>query len=122
MFKQVYESFTPAQLRQEYREEGIKYCKEGLRIYSESGKLNYILGMFYSRWSTPDDKAAREAFLKAVELDPSNSDAYLALSKLYYKHENFTKARSYAEKALKADARNESAKLWLNKIEEKRQK
>jgi len=122
MYKQVYESFTPARLRQEYREDGIRYCKEGLRIYSESGRLNYILGMFYSRWSNPNDKAAREAFLKAVEVDPSNSDAYLALSKLYYKHDNFSKARLYAEKALKADARNESARLWLKKIEEKQQK
>ena len=121
-YSQVYESFMPEKLRQTYRDEGIRYCTEGLHIYPESERLNYLIGMFYARWREPDDKAARDAFLKVVELDPSNSDAYLVLSKLYYKHDNIGKARAYAEKALEADARSESARMWLKKIEERQQK
>jgi tetratricopeptide (TPR) repeat protein len=120
-YKQVYESFVSNKLRIKYRAEGIQYSSEALRIYPESERINYILGIFYSRWEDPDDKKARDCFLKVVEIDNSNADAYVALSKLYYKHDNIKKARLYAEKAIEADVRNESAQKWLKKIEEKEQ-
>jgi tetratricopeptide (TPR) repeat protein len=120
-FKQVYETSIPNKLRAAYRNEGVKYCIEALKLYPESEKINFLLGMFYSRWEEPDDKKARDHFLKVIESDPMHSDANLALSKLYYKHDNADKARKYAEKAIEADARNESAQKWLKKIEEKGQ-
>jgi tetratricopeptide (TPR) repeat protein len=120
-YKQVYESFISASLRSKYRGEGIKYSSEALQLYPASDRINFILGVFYSRWEDPDDKKARDCFLRVVEIDSSNADAYVALSKLYYKHDNMKKARLFAEKAMQADARNESAQVWLRKIEEKEQ-
>ncbi len=120
-YRQVYEATLSGSLRDKYRAEGIKYSSEALQIYPESERVNFILGVFYSRWEDPDDKKARDCFLRVVEIDSSNADAHVALSKLYYKHDNMKKARLFAEKALQADPRNESARIWIKKIEEKEQ-
>jgi tetratricopeptide (TPR) repeat protein len=112
-FKEVYESFIPQKLSERYREDGIKICKEALKIYPQSEKMNYYLGIFHYRSSNPDDKKARDYFLRVLDLNPSNSDACVALSELYYRHENMGKALQYAQKALEADRSNPRAQKML---------
>jgi tetratricopeptide (TPR) repeat protein len=118
-FHQVYESFIPEKLKVKYRAEGVKVCKEALKIYPKSERMYYYLGVFSFRSSDPDDKAARDYLLKVIELNSSHSDAYVALSELYYRHENMEKARMYAEKAIEADHANEKAQKMLKYIESK---
>lgn len=120
-YKQVYEDVAPEKLRGKYRDEGINFSREALVIYPDSEKINYYLGMFLCRWGEPDDKKAKEYLLKVVSINPSNADAYVALSKLFYRHDNSGKARQYAEKAREADPRNASARTWIKHLESRAQ-
>lgn len=120
-FKQVYETFVPQKLKEKYREEGIMACKEALAIYPQSDRINYYLGVFNYRSPNPDDKAAKDYLLRAAEINPSNAEAYVALSELYYRHENMAKARMYAEKAIDADHSNTRAQKMLKYIQSKEQ-
>ncbi|OHD65329.1 MAG: hypothetical protein A2176_15455 [Spirochaetes bacterium RBG_13_51_14] len=120
-FHQVYESFIPRKLREEYREEGIRFCKEALSVYPRSEKMNYYLGVFHFRSPNPDERAARDYFLKVVELNPSHADACVALAELYYRHDNMRKALLYAEKALQADRSNPRAQKMLKYLEAQHQ-
>ncbi len=118
-FRQVYESFVPGKLKDKYRSEGIKVCREALKIYPKSERMYYYLGVFNYRSSDPEDKTAKDYLLKVIELNPAHSDAYVALSELYYRHENMGKARMYAEKAVEADHTNVRAQKMLKYIESK---
>jgi tetratricopeptide (TPR) repeat protein len=120
-FREVYESFAPERQKEQFREEGIKICREALQVYPQSERMNYYLGVFYYRTPKPDDKKARDYLLRVLDLNPSNSDACVALSELYYRHENMAKARLYAQKALDADRANPRAQRMLKYIESKEQ-
>lgn len=113
-FREAYYENIPADLRGKYIKDGIKYSEEALRIYPGSRKVNYYLGMFYYKSPEPDDVKARDQFLKVIELDPENADAYTALADLYYKHDNMEKAVFYAEAALKIDPAGDRARFILN--------
>ncbi len=118
-YRQVYESFIPKKITDKYREKGIRVCKEALQIYPKSERMYYYLGVFSFRSSDPDDKTAKDYLLKVIELNPSHADAYVALSELYYRHDNIEKARMYAEKAIEADNANVRAQKMLKYIESK---
>ncbi len=120
-FRQAYESFIPQKLKEKYRAEGIKACKEALRIYQKSEKMYYYLGVFSFQSSNPDDKAAKDYLLKVIDLNPVHANAYVALSELYYRHENMNKARMYAEKAIDADRANKRAQQMIKFIESREQ-
>ena len=97
-----------------YINEGIKYSKEALRIYPDSKEANFYLGIFYYKNPEPSDVDAKNQFLKVIDLDPNNIDAYIALAELYYKHRNKKKARYFAEQALRIDPANDRAKFILS--------
>ena len=118
-YSEVYESFLPEKLKERYRDEGKKYCGEALRIYPASEKINYLLGIFHYRAPNPDDKIARDYFLKVIEINPLNADAYVLLAELYNRHENSGKARLYAGKALDADPSNPRAQKMVKFLESK---
>jgi len=118
-YRQVYESFVPAKLKNKYRDEGIRACKEALRIYPKSEKMYFYLAVFSYRNADPDDKTAKEYLLKVIEINPSYTDAYIALSELYYRHDNMEKARMYAEKAIELDSSSKGAQKMLKYIESK---
>ncbi len=118
-FRNVYESFMPQKLKDKYRDEGMKACKDALRIYPKSERMYYYLGVFSYRTANPDDKAAKDYLLKVLELNPSHVDAYTALSELYYRHDNIVKARMFAEKAIEADSGNIRARKMLRYIDSK---
>ncbi|MBN1496756.1 MAG: tetratricopeptide repeat protein [Spirochaetes bacterium] len=120
-FREVYESFVPEKLKESYRREGITFCKEALRVYPKSERMNYYLGVFHYRAPEPDDKIARDYFLKVLDINPRHSGASVALAELYYRHDNMKKARGYAEKAIDADRTNRRARDILKYIESKKQ-
>jgi hypothetical protein len=118
-YREVYESFLPDNLKDKYRDEAKKYCRQALEIYPESEKINYYLGVFNYRSPNPDDKKARDYFMKVLDINPSNADALVSLAELYNKHDNQDKARMYADKALEADSSNQRAQKVLKAIESK---
>ncbi|MBP7735792.1 MAG: tetratricopeptide repeat protein [Spirochaetes bacterium] len=120
-YRNVYETFMPRKLKEKYRDEGMKACKDALRIYPKSERMYYYLGVFSFRTSDPDDRAAKDYLLKVIELNPSHANAYVALSELYYRHDNMIKARMFAEKAIEADNGNIRAQKMLKYIESKEQ-
>jgi len=65
------------------------------------------------------DVEAKNAFLKAIELDPELTDALVHLSVLYQRHNNNDKARLYANRALEVDPTNQRARYVLKSIESK---
>jgi len=115
-FKQAYYTKLPDELRNKYIDEGIKYSKQALDIYPDSKEVNYYLGIFYFKNEQPSDVMAKDQLLKAISLDNNNVDAFLGLAELYEKHNNKTKAASYAEQALKIDPVNDRAKSILKKF------
>jgi len=115
-FREVYNQYLKPEMRKRYREEGKKYSKEALEIYPDSVEVNYILGrLFYKKSSMPEpeDKIARDYFMKVIENDPEHVNANISLSELYFKHKNKEKARYYAERALKSDQANVRARQLL---------
>ena len=109
---EAYKNVTGYENRIKYRNEGIKFCKEALRINKNSIDVNYLLGEFYLRKidsATDDDKQARDMFLKVIELNPMHSGANLRLAELYLKHNNTEKGLHYAKKALESDRTNQKA-------------
>ncbi|MDY6933653.1 MAG: tetratricopeptide repeat protein [Spirochaetota bacterium] len=113
-YKEVYYQSLPKEIRLNYINDGIKYSKEALRIYPNSKEVNLYLGMFYYKNPEPNDIDAKNQFLKVIDLDPNNIDAYIALAELYYKHRNNKKARQYAEQALRIDPLNKRAKFIIS--------
>ncbi len=114
---QVYEQILDNRLKKEYISEGINYARKALEIFPNSRDVNLYLGMFYFNNPEPDDVKAKDQFLKVVEIDPLNTDAYIALAELYQKHRNGKKAFLYARKALHIDPNNMRARQILNLTE-----
>lgn len=115
-YKEAYYTRLSDELRNKYITEGIKYSKKALEIYPDSGEVNFYLGIFYYKNINPSDVKAKDHFLKVIAVDQDNVDAYIALSELYEKHKNKSKAISYAEKALEIDPASDRAKFILNKL------
>lgn len=116
-YREVYESFIPESLKEQYRDEGIRVCREAIRVYPGSERMHYYLGIFHYRSPKPDDRKAKDYFIKVIDLNPGHAGALACLSELYYRHDNMEKARLYAEKALASESDNVRARAMLRKIE-----
>ena len=119
-YREIYESFIPESLKERYRAEAIKMCREAIRVYPESERMHYYLGVLHYRTPNPDDRKARDYFIKVLELNPGHAGALAALSELYFRHDNMDKARMYAEKALESERDNAIARAMIRKIESRR--
>lgn len=118
-FNEVYASSLPARMKDLYREEGIRACRRALELHPQSETNLYRLGIFLYQSPEPDDRSARDVFLKLTEINPDHVGANLALSHLYHKHNNPAKARLYAEKAAKSDPNNKRVRAWLKYLDSK---
>ena len=116
-FRMAYEYTISSTARKGLISEGIRYAEEALKIYPDSREVNLYLGMFYLKNPEPQDVKAKTQFLKVIQVDPMNAEAYLALAELYRKHENNGKAREYARKALEVRPDSVEARRLLNKLE-----
>lgn len=116
-YRMAYEYTISNTARKGLISEGIKYAEEALKIYPDSREVNLYLGMFYLKNPEPQDVKAKTQFLKVIQVDPMNADAYLALAELYRKHENTGKAREYARKALEVRPDSVEARRLINKLE-----
>ncbi len=115
-FREVFYSYLTDNIRKKFREEGIKYGKEALKIFPDSEEVNYMLGMFYYKKPGEFDRIARDYFLKVISIDPAHVESNIALSELYMKHRNRKKAAVYAKMALTADPGNRRARQLLKYI------
>ena len=109
---EAYNHFNSFENRIKFRKEGIKFCKEALRLNKNSVDVNYLLGKFYMikiDERGDDDKLAREMFFKVIELNPMHSGANLRLAELYIRHNNKEKGLYYAKKTLESDRANQKA-------------
>jgi tetratricopeptide (TPR) repeat protein len=117
-YRMAYEYTVSGKARKGIISEGIKYAEEALKIYPDSREVNLYLGMFYLKNSEPQDVKAKNQFLKVIQVDPMNAQAYLALAELYRKHENNEKAREYARKALEVRPDSAEARRLLNILQQ----
>jgi len=120
-YRQVYDLHLPHKMRISYRKDGIRYSREAVKVYPDSARVHYLLGMFLYRSAgdKPEknaDRMARDSFLKVIEIDPAHAESYSLLSELYLKHENREKAGMYAELAVKHDPDNIRARNVLRRL------
>jgi len=111
-FIEAYKNTNLYEHRIRFRKEGIKYCKEAMKINKNSVDASFLLGEFYYRkidYKTDEDKLAKDMFLKVLELNQSHSGANIRLAELYIKHNNRQKGLYYAKKAAEADPSNQKA-------------
>ncbi len=109
---EAYVNYNPAANRIRFRNEGIKYSREALKVNDLSADLHFLLGEFYYKnidRGDGQDKEARDSYLKAVSANPGHSMANLRLASLYIKHRNMEKGLFYAGKAVDADPDNGEA-------------
>ncbi len=116
---EAYETNIPATLKEKYIKEGLIYTKEALAIMPDSVEVLYMRGIMCYKNHDPDDVAARKTFEQIIELDPTHTGAYIALSELYLKHKNKNKANYYSKKALEVDPANERARFIYRMTKEK---
>ncbi len=110
---------VPLASRKTHKIEAIKYAKEALSLHPSAKEMHYLIGLIYITKPEPMDVEAKNAFLKAIELDPELTDALVHLSVLYQRHNNNDKARLYANRALEVDPTNQRARYVLKSIESK---
>jgi len=106
--------------RKKFYSEGVKYCKEALRYNRQSVEIYSLLGDFYYMKIDKDqdsDRLAKDAYLSALDLNPSHFNANYKLGKLYIAHNNKEKAIGYIRKAVITDPSNEEAVELLRNLE-----
>jgi len=117
-FIEAYKNYNVQSNRVRFRNEGITYCLEALKVNSRSPEVNYLLGEFYYKsFQSSDelDKKARDSFLKTIAENPDHSMANLRLAMLYFKYSNREKGLFYAKKALESDPDNSEARELLQR-------
>jgi len=80
----------------------------------ESGAY-YKFGLAYLNENPPKTHQAYVEFIKAVEADPQNKDAYHALGHLYFLRQEYAKAIDAFQKALRIDPNFSEASNYLGK-------
>jgi len=117
-FIETYEQYNIMKNKISFREEGIGYCKEALKLSPESTDVLYLLAEYYYRdFQKKDDVNAKKTLLKLIKVDETHSKGALLLSRLYLRHGNKAKAVKYAREALKYSPELAEAKEIIRRNE-----
>jgi tetratricopeptide (TPR) repeat protein len=101
-------------------EEAIIFLEEAIRLRREKADYFLLLAMAESKLDAYKKKAEQD-FLRAIELQPWNAEAYLGLGMLYMNEGLKIKARKQLEKALEIDPNvSRPDPYWLSSINKKR--
>ncbi len=79
--------------------EAAKHLREGIAIYNKSSQAHCWLGEAEEGLGNPD--GARDAYMMAVELDPTNGSARRALAKLGKTHGNVADVEGHLKEAIR---------------------
>ena len=96
-------------------EEAIAYLEEAIRIRRDKGDYFLLLAMCESRLKAFGQKAEQD-FLKVIQLEPWNPEAYVGLALLYKAEGLQTKAIKQLEKALEVEPEHASAREALAEL------
>ncbi|MBC7363247.1 MAG: DnaJ domain-containing protein [Candidatus Aminicenantes bacterium] len=102
-------------------EEAIIFLEEAIRL--RKNKPDYYLLLAMAEAKLPAfKKKAEEDFLKVIEMEPWNPEAYLGLGLLYLGEGLKIKARKYISKALEIDPEHHQARAALEKLDGEKKK
>lgn len=102
-------------------EEAIIFLEEAIRLRRNKPDYYLLLAMAESKLPA-FKKKAEEDFLKAIELEPWNPEAYLGLGLLYLSEGLEIKAKKYIKKAVEIDPDHHQARAALEKLERNKEK
>ncbi|MBN2382196.1 response regulator [bacterium] len=95
--------------------DSIDHFREAIRLFPKKGIYHTRLVEAYLDGQVPARRIIRSA-LEAVQLEPDLSEAHRVLGMVYYKLQDYGRARQEFEKAIELDQTNDKAKEWLDKI------
>lgn len=102
-------------------EEAIIFLEEAIRL--RKNKPDYFLLLAMTEAKLPAfKKKAEEDYLKVIEMEPWNPEAYFGLGLLYLSEGLKVKARKYISKALEVDPEHHQARAALDKLEKEEKK
>ncbi len=97
-------------------EEAIIFLEEAIRL--KKARADYFLLLAMAESKLPAyKKKAEEDFLRAIEMEPWNAEAYLGLGLLYMNEGLKVKARKQLQKALEIDPDHVQVKMALAELE-----
>lgn len=97
-------------------EQALLWCDQLIKLNSNEGVAHYNRGVVLARLN--QEVLAREAFLRAIHLDPSYIDAYLNLAALALKNRDTLLAKQYYREICRVDVHNEIARYMLAALDE----
>ncbi len=102
-------------------EEAIIFLEEAIRLRREKADYFLLLAMAESKLDAYKKKAEQD-FLRAIELQPWNADAYLGLGMIYMNEGLKITARKQLEKALEIDPERQQARSLLAELDKQEKK
>ncbi|HOP28495.1 MAG TPA: tetratricopeptide repeat protein [Spirochaetota bacterium] len=119
-FIETYDNYNIPANRVKFRQEGIGYCREALRINSSSIDVNFLLAEFYYRGlqsGNGREEDARDRYQKVLELQPLHPKANLRMANYYIRNNKTKLALFYAKKAVEGDPGNREALELLKRLQ-----
>jgi curved DNA-binding protein CbpA len=99
-------------------EEALTLLEEAVRLKDDKGDYYLLLAMAESKVSSLSKKAERN-FLRAIEIEAWNPEAYVGLGYLYKREGLALRARKQFEKALELDPEHKAARQGLDETDGK---
>ena len=107
--------------QKEMYEEAVIFLEEAIRL--RKNKADYYLLLAMAEAKLPAfKKKAEEDYLKAIEIEPWNPEAYFGLGLLYLDEGLKIRAKKYISKAVEIDPDHQQARAALEKLEGKKGK
>ncbi len=95
-------------------EEAEEIFESGSQLKEKNPYTHFMLGV--CRFKNHKDELAKKSLQTAVDLRPDYTDAYIYLSLIAHAHQNYSKAQSYLEKAVRINPENAIAQRNLAQV------